>query len=114
MKNIGKVLKTSHVENKNFKQELYGFLRNYRQIPHSTIGMSPSILMFSRQTESKLPSCISTPSTTSLQQNQTHRPRQEAENERKCRQKEHSTINHKHWRHCTGKAGQDHQANSTL
>lgn len=61
MKNIGKVLKTSHVENKNFKQELYSFLRNYRQTPHSTTGIPPSLLMFSRQTESKLPSCIPTP-----------------------------------------------------
>ena len=49
MRNIGKVLKTSHIENKAFKQELYSFLKNYRQTPHSTTGQPPSLLMFGRQ-----------------------------------------------------------------
>ncbi|KAK3756277.1 hypothetical protein RRG08_066393 [Elysia crispata] len=62
MRNIGKVLKTSHIGNKAFKQELYSFLRNYRQTPHSTTGQPPSLLMFGRQTRSKLPTTSTTPS----------------------------------------------------
>ncbi|KAK3771921.1 hypothetical protein RRG08_053902 [Elysia crispata] len=38
------------------------FLRNYRQTPHSTTGQPPSLLMFGRQTRSKLPTTSTTPS----------------------------------------------------
>ena len=45
-KNIVKVNKTSIVEKKNLKQELYTFLRSYRATPHSTTGKTPAELMF--------------------------------------------------------------------
>ena len=47
---IEKILSTAKVENKNWKQELYRFLRNYRATPHSTTGKSPAELMFQKRT----------------------------------------------------------------
>ena len=38
------------------------FLINCRQTPHSTTGQPPSLLMFGRQTRSKLPTTSTTPS----------------------------------------------------
>ena len=43
---IGKVLRTANAEHKNWKQELYKFLRNYRATPHTTTGRSPAERMF--------------------------------------------------------------------
>ena len=43
---IRKVVQSSKLEQKNWKQELYRFLRNYRATPHSSTGKSPSELMF--------------------------------------------------------------------
>ena len=43
---IGKVLHTTNAEHKNWKQELYKFLRNYRATPHTTTGKSPAERMF--------------------------------------------------------------------
>ena len=43
---INKVLSISTVEQTNWKQELFKFLRNYRATPHSTTGKSPAELLF--------------------------------------------------------------------
>ncbi|XP_022797858.1 uncharacterized protein K02A2.6-like [Stylophora pistillata] len=43
-----KHIRISHLEGKNWKQELYKFLRQYRATPHSTINVSPSEALNSR------------------------------------------------------------------
>jgi len=46
MRTVKKVVRTASVEDKNWKQELYRFLRNYRATPHSTTGAAPATLLF--------------------------------------------------------------------
>lgn len=44
---VNKVVRTSYVERKCWKQELFKFLRNYRaSTPHITTGKSPAVLLF--------------------------------------------------------------------
>ena len=45
MRAIQKTLRAAHLENKNWKQELFLFLRNYHATPHSTTGVSPAELL---------------------------------------------------------------------
>ena len=52
---IGKTIKAAHVEYKNWKQELYSFLRNYNATPHCTTSVPPVTLLFSRNIKAKLP-----------------------------------------------------------
>jgi hypothetical protein len=56
MKNLGKIASTCSVEKKNWKQEMYKFLRNYCATPHSSTNVPPSVAMFGRFTRVKLPS----------------------------------------------------------
>ena len=58
MKRIGAVIRNATVENKNWKQELNSFLRNYRSTPHSSTGVAPSILLFGTNRTNRLPSII--------------------------------------------------------
>ena len=55
MSTIGKSIKAAHVENKNWKQEMYGFLRNYIATPHCTTSVPPATLLFSRNIKTKIP-----------------------------------------------------------
>ena len=57
MKPLGKAIKTAHLENLNWKQELYKFLRNYQATQHITTGIPPAQAqaMFGRNTKTKLP-----------------------------------------------------------
>ena len=55
MRTAKKVIKTAYVEGKNWMQELYCFLRNYRATPHSTTGVPPATLLFGRPMAVKLP-----------------------------------------------------------
>jgi hypothetical protein len=55
MRTIKKAIKTAYVEGKNWKQEMYRFLRNYRATPHSTTGEAPATLLFGRPISTKLP-----------------------------------------------------------
>ena len=43
---IGKVLHTANVEQKNWKQALHKFLRNYKATPYTSTGKSPAEIMF--------------------------------------------------------------------
>ena len=45
---LTKTLRAAYLENKNWKQELFLFLRNYRATPHSTTRVSPAELLFGR------------------------------------------------------------------
>ena len=47
MQPIGKVMKTSILENKNWRQELQRFLLSYRSTPHKTTGAALCELLFS-------------------------------------------------------------------
>ena len=58
MRTIQKTLRAAHLENKNWKQELFLFLRNYRATPHSTTGVSPAELLFGRKMIIKLPELV--------------------------------------------------------
>ena len=56
---IDKVFRTSNVEIKNWKQELYKFLSNYRATPHTTTGKSPAEIMFPNRTfKTRIPDFI--------------------------------------------------------
>ncbi|XP_014666499.1 PREDICTED: uncharacterized protein K02A2.6-like [Priapulus caudatus] len=63
MRTIGKAVKTSNIENLNWKQELYKFLRNYRATPHSSTGISPAQALFNREIRTKLPGYEKKPQT---------------------------------------------------
>ena len=45
MRSINKLVKTACVEGKNWKQQLFKFLRNFRATPHPT-SVSPASLLF--------------------------------------------------------------------
>ena len=47
---INKVIRTSAIERKCWKQELFKFLRNYRATPHVTTGKCPADLLFQSRT----------------------------------------------------------------
>ena len=51
MKEVG----TTVIEGKNWRQELFTFLRQYRATPHSTTGTSPSEFLNGRKLKSTLP-----------------------------------------------------------
>lgn len=55
MKAIGKVYHIAKIEGKNYRQEIYKFLRSYRNTPHSTTGMAPAEVMFGRTMRTRLP-----------------------------------------------------------
>ena len=53
---LWKILQSSKIERKNWRQELYRFLRNYRATPHSSTGNSPAEIMFpGRSYRTRLP-----------------------------------------------------------
>ncbi len=66
MRTLNKTLRAAHLENKNWQQELFLFLRNYRATPHSTTGVSPAELLFGRKLGVKLPELIKTAPSRSL------------------------------------------------
>ena len=48
-------IRIAHLEGRNWKQELYTFLRQYRATPHSTIGVSPSEALNNRKLKTTIP-----------------------------------------------------------
>lgn len=50
-----KSIRAAHVENRNWKQEMHKFLRQYRNTPHSTTKFTPFRLLFGRDPKTKLP-----------------------------------------------------------
>ena len=59
MRILNKTLRAAHLENKNWQQELFLLLGNYRTTPHSTTGVFPAELIFGRKLV-KLPEFITT------------------------------------------------------
>ena len=69
MSTIEKAIRTAHIEKKNWKQEMYKFLRQYRATPHSSTDISPSEALNQRKLKTELPQITSTITATSkLQQ----------------------------------------------
>lgn len=56
MRTLEKAIRTSYIDKRNWKQDLYTFLRNYRATPHATTGKSPAELLFGRKMKVTLPS----------------------------------------------------------
>ena len=56
MKNIIKTLRTSLFANQSWRSNLNAMLLNYRAAPHSVTGKPPSMLLFGRIINNKLPS----------------------------------------------------------
>ena len=61
MPNLEKCVRTAVVEEKNWKQELYKFLRQYRATPHTTTNVSPSEALNGRKLKITLPEVSPTP-----------------------------------------------------
>ena len=55
MKPLKKVIMTSVVEEKNWRQDLRRFLLNYRSSPHTTTKVFPAELLFNRKIRGQLP-----------------------------------------------------------
>ena len=55
MKPLSKAIKTATLEGRNWKTEMYKFLRNYRATPHVTTGVPPAVLLFNRNIRTLLP-----------------------------------------------------------
>ena len=57
MKNLKKIGMTSKIEGKNWKQETFKYLRNYRSAPHGTTQVCPATVIFNhRPVRIKIPS----------------------------------------------------------
>lgn len=54
-KPLMKCVKSAFIEGKNWKQELYKFLRQYRATPHAATGYTPFRLLFQREPSTRLP-----------------------------------------------------------
>ncbi len=66
MRTLNKTLRAAHLENKNWQQVLFLFLRNYLATPLSTTGISPAELLFGPKLGTKLPELIKTALSRSL------------------------------------------------
>ena len=55
MRTLEKAIRTAHLEQKNWKQEMNAFLRHYRATPLSTTDMSPSEALDGRKLQTLLP-----------------------------------------------------------
>ena len=58
MKTLKKSYRIAHAEGKNWRQEMYRFLRNYRATPHPSTGQTPAFLLFGRHLKTHLPQMI--------------------------------------------------------
>ena len=55
MPNLENCVRTAVVEGKNWKQELYKFLKEYRATPHTTTNVSPNEALNGRKLKTTLP-----------------------------------------------------------
>ena len=54
-KSLKIAIRAARAENKNWHNELYTFLLQYRNIPHLTTGRTPAELLFNRTVMTKVP-----------------------------------------------------------
>ena len=57
-KTICKAIRAACVENRNWKQEMYNFLRNYRATKHATLNKAPAEILFGRNIKTRLPQFV--------------------------------------------------------
>ena len=57
-KTLGKAIKVAAAENKNWKQEMHKFLRNYRATPHCTTKIAPAKALFGENIKTRLPEIV--------------------------------------------------------
>lgn len=57
-KTICKAICAACVENKNWKQEMYNFLRNYRATKHATLNKAPAEILSNRNIKTRMPQFI--------------------------------------------------------
>ena len=50
-----KAIRSAHINQQNWKQEMYKFLRQYRATPHPSTAQTPYRLLFNREPRTKLP-----------------------------------------------------------
>jgi len=55
MRTLGKIIRTATAEGANWREQLHSFLRNYRATAHPATGQSPTLLLFNRQPNTRLP-----------------------------------------------------------
>ena len=55
MKTLGKVVRTAKVENNIWRQELYVFLKAYRNTPHTSTQRPPAEILLHRNVRAQLP-----------------------------------------------------------
>ena len=55
VRTVKKVIKTANLERKSWKQEMYRFLRNFRETHHTTTRIPPATAQFNRAIKTKLP-----------------------------------------------------------
>ncbi|KAL8559271.1 hypothetical protein ACOMHN_040395 [Nucella lapillus] len=55
-----KSIRAAKIQQRNWKQEMYTFLRMYRCTPHATTLFSPHYLMFGREPRTKMPQLVET------------------------------------------------------
>ena len=48
-----KAIRAARIEKIDWQKELFSFLLNYRDIPHTTTKFSPAELLFNRKTDTK-------------------------------------------------------------
>ena len=60
---LGKFIKTAHTERRNWKKEIYKFLLTYRNTPHCTTNVAPSVLLMNRKLRDKIPTATETSDT---------------------------------------------------
>ncbi|XP_062702559.1 uncharacterized protein K02A2.6-like isoform X1 [Aedes albopictus] len=61
MRNIGKRLKISAIQDTNWKTDLYEYLTLYHATPQETTGLSPGQMMFGRDIRTRIPSIYQPP-----------------------------------------------------
>ena len=84
MKTIVKAIRAAHTKHRSWKLEIYTFLRNYRETPHT--DMSPTEILFERKINTKLPDLtIKSP---------THNTIRKKDKDRKLKMKTHFENKH--------------------
>ena len=84
---MGSIVKITHAsiaEGKDPKKEIYTFLMNYRNTPHSSTGQTPASLMMNRGIKTKIPTIIAAPTTAA------HKQAQQKDAVAKAKQKEYA------------------------
>ena len=84
MSSIVKITHARRAEGKDPKKEIYTFLMNYRNTPHSSTGQTPASLMMNRGIKTKIPTMIVTPTTTA------HKEAQQKDADAKAKQKKYA------------------------